>query len=517
MARRRTTLVHRGELSGIGVTDHGLLTGLSDDDHTQYHTDARALTWLQAQNVSELSNDAGYITSISGETVTDLDGTAHRLLYIDGSGNVAELGFGTSGHVLTSNGASSAPSFQAAGGGSSLTYTTDGADFAQLLSDTDVVARSYQFGMQLAPETGQTLGGLEFWDTGYSNQHAAIITNLFTSGLTIRNNQHGGHVIIDAEDTGGVATTMIDADPDGPVGLSHDGTLQTSTVVNGFTVFSGASPNAHIRAQDTNGETGLFRKLQTSQGGHTQLYGEEDGANVQLLANDAAGSVQTLLDGDPDGAVELYFDGNPVFATTNQGAQFTATTGVAGVLEIAADTGQAIAVNMEEGIFTKAQFGYFPSTSEFTARVSDAGDNIRFYSVADGDFLIANGGDSLDLYFNDVNVASTAEQGMFLKHANPYLRFYDAAGTTFLGQFQSFSGDFYFDNQVNSGRVLFRVRDSGGTQTTILEADPDVGLGFLGTAAITKPTITGSRGGNAALASLLTALENYGLITDSST
>jgi hypothetical protein len=26
---------------GAGVTDHGMLTGLNDDDHTQYHTDAR--------------------------------------------------------------------------------------------------------------------------------------------------------------------------------------------------------------------------------------------------------------------------------------------------------------------------------------------------------------------------------------------------------------------------------------------------------------------------------------------
>lgn len=42
-------------------------------------------------------------------------------------------------------------------------------------------------------------------------------------------------------------------------------------------------------------------------------------------------------------------------------------------------------------------------------------------------------------------------------------------------------------------------------------------VGFNGTAPIAKPTITGSRGGNAALASLLTALANYGLITDSST
>lgn len=42
-------------------------------------------------------------------------------------------------------------------------------------------------------------------------------------------------------------------------------------------------------------------------------------------------------------------------------------------------------------------------------------------------------------------------------------------------------------------------------------------VGFYGTAAVAKPTITGSRGGNAALASLLTALASQGLITDSTT
>ena len=41
-------------------------------------------------------------------------------------------------------------------------------------------------------------------------------------------------------------------------------------------------------------------------------------------------------------------------------------------------------------------------------------------------------------------------------------------------------------------------------------------LGFYGTAPVAKPTVTGSRGGNAALASLLTALASQGLITDSS-
>lgn len=42
-------------------------------------------------------------------------------------------------------------------------------------------------------------------------------------------------------------------------------------------------------------------------------------------------------------------------------------------------------------------------------------------------------------------------------------------------------------------------------------------IGFLGSGAIVRPTITGAKGGNAALGSLLTSLANFGLITDSTT
>ena len=42
-------------------------------------------------------------------------------------------------------------------------------------------------------------------------------------------------------------------------------------------------------------------------------------------------------------------------------------------------------------------------------------------------------------------------------------------------------------------------------------------IGFYGSNPVAKPTVTGSRSGNAALADLLTELDNMGLITDSST
>lgn len=63
-----------------------------------------------------------------------------------------------------------------------------------------------------------------------------------------------------------------------------------------------------------------------------------------------------------------------------------------------------------------------------------------------------------------------------------------------------------------AGRVRFRF--AGGTTPFAMEAGA---IGFYNTNPIAKPTITGSRGGNAALTSLLTQLNALGLVTDSTT
>lgn len=59
-----------------------------------------------------------------------------------------------------------------------------------------------------------------------------------------------------------------------------------------------------------------------------------------------------------------------------------------------------------------------------------------------------------------------------------------------------------------------RIRNKG-TPANINISFGDNAIGFLGASAQPRPTVSGSRGGNAALQSLLTALANLGLITDS--
>lgn len=55
-------------------------------------------------------------------------------------------------------------------------------------------------------------------------------------------------------------------------------------------------------------------------------------------------------------------------------------------------------------------------------------------------------------------------------------------------------------------------KGNGGVKISAGVSDP---IGFFGGTPVGKPTVTGSRGGNAALASLLSQLAALGLITDS--
>lgn len=56
--------------SGGGVTDHGALTGLADDDHTQYLRPAEVLA---GDNISIADNGDGTISVIAAASVTTLD------------------------------------------------------------------------------------------------------------------------------------------------------------------------------------------------------------------------------------------------------------------------------------------------------------------------------------------------------------------------------------------------------------------------------------------------------------
>ena len=80
---------------GVSTTDHSLLTNLTADDHTLYHTDARAATWLGSNQSlvdhDQITNNHNLTTDIDHDTLTNFVSNEH----IDWTG--ASANFDTSG------------------------------------------------------------------------------------------------------------------------------------------------------------------------------------------------------------------------------------------------------------------------------------------------------------------------------------------------------------------------------------------------------------------------------------
>lgn len=79
---------------------------------------------------------------------------------------------------------------------------------------------------------------------------------------------------------------------------------------------------------------------------------------------------------------------------------------------------------------------------------------------------------------------------------------------------QQDAGNNAFFNNNSAASTTFKV--NGHTLLQLGSAGSSA-VGFFGSAPTIKPTITGSKSANAALASLLTALASFGLVTDSTT
>lgn len=152
-------------------------------------------------------------------------------------------------------------------------------------------------------------------------------------------------------------------------------------------------------------------------------------------------------------------------------------------------------------------------------RTMDPGANSKSYSwvgfsaratassfpVDAGFHLSGNARIGLDLSAADF----TADQGAIVLAADQRIHF-DAVNTSYINQPEGTAfGNTYISYASATSRWGLVVDG-----TTMLAASSTT-LGFFGSTPIAKPTVTGSRGGNAALQSLLTALANYGLITDS--
>lgn len=116
---------------------------------------------------------------------------------------------------------------------------------------------------------------------------------------------------------------------------------------------------------------------------------------------------------------------------------------------------------------------------------------------------------SVSIASNNVRIGYTDDP------VGPRFELYEAGHATRPGQFVC-----VFGGEIAAGKVQFIHWGVGENFVAVAEltstglAHLGSTLGFYAATPVTKPTVSGSRGGNAALASLLTALATLGLITD---
>lgn len=115
------------------------------------------------------------------------------------------------------------------------------------------------------------------------------------------------------------------------------------------------------------------------------------------------------------------------------------------------------------------------------------------------------------------NLELRAGEGYGEASISPAAIFLQGSGTT-SGMWESGSVTIQvgFSNDSVSDTGFFAVRAGSNELISGYATGGGVGkVGFFNASPVAKPTVTGSRGGNAALASLLTALADLGLITNS--
>lgn len=88
-----------GDGSGGGTSDHGALTGLGDDDHTQYHNNTRGDVRYYTKAVVDSALGAKQATLVSATNIKTINGVS-----ILGSGDLTVSGGGGGGDVASVNG-----------------------------------------------------------------------------------------------------------------------------------------------------------------------------------------------------------------------------------------------------------------------------------------------------------------------------------------------------------------------------------------------------------------------------
>ncbi len=354
-------------------------------------------------------------------------------------------------------------------------------------------------------------------DGQYFDLSAPTITDFSGAQHTHASAAQGGQLDWDTVWADAVHSHASDAE--GGATLTPGSVAATGTVAAGSFVFSGAAgtgTGGNFRAVDDGGTSRWLMGITGSAGDRAWRLYDLDNNAVRLEVHQTTGllSVNNGLTGA--GTVDLTGATVSIDDLTN--IQHThANTANGGQLDW--DTAFSDAVHSHQSNAEGGALDGAAITTTVTGSgnvVKATGPTVTTLTVSSGVTTLAGG--------LDVDGSATGFSGGEIRYTDTGTgRDY---GLVSLG---SGAAAFYFQHRTasNTGFWVWGNGTDGATQRMRLGATGDLTIegdidhngteiGFYGTAPAAKPTVTGSRGANAALASLLTGLAGLGLLTDSS-
>lgn len=213
--------------------------------------------------------------------------TAGDVIYGGASGTPTRLAGGTSGYVLTSNGATSAPSWQAASGGSSLTATYIGyGNGSNALTGTSDFSYSTSTGtLSIVKSAADSTSQVSVYNSSATSLANAVVAIGADGGylaLTKNSSVHSTSGLVGPD----IATILTGT---GGLVIGTNGAVDTI-------VASGGTASSNEVARFVNASPGTMSLgLAATNGGALKLYGSTSGsATVQPPATAGSGTTITL-------------------------------------------------------------------------------------------------------------------------------------------------------------------------------------------------------------------------------
>lgn len=438
-------------------------------------------------------HNSGYLSLGTGDDIARLDAfDATYRLWIGNSAAESALFKVSKAGVLTASGVSISGSITA----------TSGTFGGWTLSATSLKDTSGLTGMSSAVTAGDDV---RFW-AGHATPSSAPFKVTEAGVLTASYASITGTITANAGTIGGFTVSSSD-------GL-YSGTAGTRVQMKpGSGIWAGATAIGDAPFSVTS--AGALKATSGTIAGWTL-------AATRLSWNDGAQGIGMATYDDTDGYAFWAGDYRPSYAefrVSKTGALTATSATITGNITASSGTIGGFTADSTEGLYagsgvTRVQMkpggGFWAGATaigDAPFRVTNAG------ALTATNVSITTGG-------GNVKLNSSGLILNYAKIASSYITWAD--GATSKGTIGCYLDGGYPTVAIGTSRILLSgasgidlegpVLASGD----ILHTGTKIGFFKFGSAAVTKQTVSGSRGGNAALASLLTALAAYGLITDSS-